>query len=51
VVKEISFALVPDIAALDRFEREANLLGELSHPRIPRLVRSFREGEGSDTRL
>jgi hypothetical protein len=50
-LKELLFALVPDAAQLDAFEREAQLLRQLDHPRIPRLVESFKEGEGVSTRL
>ncbi|HEX8705939.1 MAG TPA: hypothetical protein VF815_44295, partial [Myxococcaceae bacterium] len=50
-LKELLFALVPDAARLEGFEREAELLRQLKHPRIPRLVASFREGSGVHTRL
>src|SRR2546430_8381483 len=44
-LKELVFALVPTAQQLDAFEREARLLGSVSHPQIPRLIDSFREGE------
>src|SRR5256886_14877098 len=44
-LKEMVFALVPTAQQLDAFEREARLLGSVSHPQIPRLIDSFREGE------
>jgi hypothetical protein len=50
-LKELLFALVPEARDLDAFEREARLLRQLSHPRIPRFVASFREGEGAQLRL
>jgi len=50
-LKELLFALVPDAALLEGFEREARLLAQLSHPAIPRLVESFTEGKGVHTRL
>ncbi len=50
-LKELLFALVPEAAELDGFEREARLLAQLSHPSIPRLVEFFREGTGVRTRL
>jgi serine/threonine protein kinase len=50
-LKELLFALVPDAARLESFEREAEFLRQLKHPRIPRLLASFREGSGVNTRL
>lgn len=50
-LKELVFALVPEVAQLEAFEREAKLLGQLKHPSIPRLVESFKEGQGIHTRL
>lgn len=50
-LKELVFALVPDRSRLDAFEREAALLRQLRHPRIPRFVDSFSEGEGVHQRL
>ncbi|HYS07384.1 MAG TPA: serine/threonine-protein kinase [Myxococcales bacterium] len=50
-LKELVFALVPTAQQLDAFEREARLLGSISHPQIPRLIDSFREGEGPSLRL
>ncbi|MBN1203405.1 MAG: serine/threonine protein kinase [Myxococcaceae bacterium] len=50
-LKELLFAQVPDAQELDAFEREARLLEALSHPRIPRLLGHFQEGEGASLRL
>jgi serine/threonine protein kinase len=50
-LKELVFALVPTAQQLDAFEREAKLLGSVSHPQIPRLIDSFREGDGPSLRL
>ncbi|WP_375766222.1 protein kinase [Archangium gephyra] len=50
-LKELVFAFVPDVRQLEAFEREARLLREVSHPRIPRFVAHFHEGEGVHTRL
>ncbi|MCC7070881.1 MAG: protein kinase [Deltaproteobacteria bacterium] len=50
-LKEIVFARVPDVEALERFEREARLLQQLRHERIPRYLTSFSEGEGVHLRL
>jgi len=51
VLKELAFALAPDAAAIAAFERETDLLRQLSHPRIPRFCASFREGQGAQTRF
>ncbi|HYY51551.1 MAG TPA: serine/threonine-protein kinase [Myxococcales bacterium] len=50
-LKELVFALVPTAEQLDAFEREARLLASVSHPQIPRLIDSFREGDGPSLRL
>lgn len=50
-LKELVFAQVPSMSVLDAFEREAKILRQLDHPRIPRLVAHFQEGEGVHTRL
>ncbi|MBI1947172.1 MAG: protein kinase [Deltaproteobacteria bacterium] len=50
-LKELVFARVPDAETLSRFEREARLLEQLRHERIPRFVASFREGDGVHLRL
>ncbi|MBX7100441.1 MAG: serine/threonine protein kinase [Myxococcaceae bacterium] len=50
-LKELLFALVPEAAQLEGFEREARLLAQLKHPAIPRLVESFQVGQGVNTRL
>jgi hypothetical protein len=45
-LKEVALATVPDAYALDAFEREAQLLQKLRHPRIPAFVGAFSVGEG-----
>src|SRR3982751_2903417 len=50
-LKELVFALVPNAQQLDAFAREAELLGSVSHPQVPRMIESFREGEGPALRL
>lgn len=50
-LKELLFSQVPDVQALDAFEREARLLQQLDHPAIPKLLQSFREGTGAHLRL
>jgi serine/threonine protein kinase len=50
-LKELQFAAVPDAAQIDTFEREAATLRTLSHPAIPRFIRSFSEGTGVNLRL
>lgn len=50
-LKELLFAQVPGPQEVDAFEREARILETLSHPRIPRLLGSFQEGEGAALRL
>src|SRR5438128_411185 len=50
-LQELVFALVPTAQQLDAFEREARLLGSVSNPQIPRVIDSFREGEGPALRL
>jgi serine/threonine-protein kinase len=50
-VKEILFSQVPEVARIEAFEREAQLLGQLNHPQLPRLLRTFREGSGVHLRL
>jgi len=50
-LKELVFAQVPSIAVLEAFEREAKILRQLEHTRIPRLVAHFQEGEGVHTRF
>ena len=50
-LKELVFATVPSVEQVDGFEREAALLCELDHPRIPRFVDRFREGTGVHMRL
>src|SRR5437763_10007235 len=50
-LKELQFASVPGAQQIDAFEREAATLKTLHHPRIPRYVDSFSEGEGVHLRL
>src|SRR5207248_11677310 len=50
-LKELQFASVPGAQQIDAFEREAATLKTLHHPRIPRYVDSFPEGEGVHPRL
>jgi serine/threonine protein kinase len=50
-LKELQFASVPGTQELDAFEREAATLKTLHHPRIPRYIESFAEGEGVQVRL
>jgi protein kinase-like protein/tetratricopeptide repeat protein len=50
-LKELQFATVPGAQQIDAFEREAATLKTLHHPRIPRFIASFPEGEGVQLRL
>src|SRR6266849_10527178 len=50
-LKELQFATVPGAQQIDAFEREAATLKTLHHPRIPRFIASFQEGEGVHLRL
>src|SRR6266436_5660504 len=50
-LKELQFASVPGAQQIDAFEREAATLKTLQHPRIPRFIASFQEGEGVQLRL
>ena len=50
-LKELQFATVPGAQQIDAFEREAATLKTLHHPRIPRFIESFQEGEGVQLRL
>jgi serine/threonine protein kinase len=50
-LKELQFASVPGAQQIDAFEREAATLKTLHHPRIPRFVASFSEGDGVHLRL
>lgn len=50
-LKELLFSKVPSTQELEAFEREARLLQTLSHPRVPRLLGHFQEGEGAGLRL
>ncbi|MFY1827775.1 protein kinase domain-containing protein [Myxococcus fulvus] len=51
VLKELTFSLIPHVQALEAFHREAELLRQLSHPRLPTFHEAFQEGAGVDTRL
>src|SRR6266436_3123733 len=50
-LKELQFASVPGAQQIDAFEREAATLKTLHHPRIPRYIASFTDGEGVHLRL
>ena len=50
-LKELVFALVPTVEQFEAFEREARVLSSISHPKVPRLVESFCEGEGAAVRF
>lgn len=50
-LKELVFRLAPDTQRIEAFRREGELLAQLKHPRIPRFLASFTEGEGPRTRL
>ncbi len=50
-IKELLFAQVPGAQELEAFEREARLLETISHPRVPRLLGHFQEGQGAELRL
>ncbi|HLL04584.1 MAG TPA: serine/threonine-protein kinase [Myxococcaceae bacterium] len=50
-LKELVLISAPDIHHLEAFEREAKVLSRLSHPRVPRLFESFKDGEGTRTRI
>ena len=50
-LKELVFRLAPDTQRIEAFRREGELLAQLSHPRIPRFLASFTEGDGPRTRL
>jgi predicted Ser/Thr protein kinase len=50
-LKELQFASVPGAQQIDAFEREAAMLKTLHHPRIPRYIESFKDGEGVQLRL
>jgi serine/threonine protein kinase len=44
-LKELAFATVPNIKEIEAFEREAAVLAELHHPRVPKFISSVRDGE------
>lgn len=50
-LKELHFAAVPSVDQLEAFEREAEALQALAHPRIPGFRQSFTIGEGVHRRL
>ena len=50
-LKELAFVQTPGPQVLAAFEREAQFLRALNHPRIPKFVASFSEGSGVQTRL
>jgi antitoxin component YwqK of YwqJK toxin-antitoxin module len=51
VLKELAFSLVPNAQTLEAFQREADLLRQLSHPQLPSFLDAFQEGTGVETRL
>jgi serine/threonine protein kinase len=51
VLKEMSFALMPDESTLVAFEREGQLLEQLRHARVPRFLTRFTEGQGAGQRF
>jgi serine/threonine protein kinase len=50
VVKELAFARLDAWKTQELFDREAAILRQLDHPRIPRYVDSFSVGEGKKLR-
>lgn len=50
-ISELVFAHVREHSVVDGFEKEVALLRQLSHPAIPRVVDSFREGDDEELRL
>lgn len=50
-LKELLFATLPGADELTAFEREVELLKQLRHPRIPRFIDAFRDGDGAELRL
>ena len=55
VIKEISLHRIKDEKSIELFEREAKVLAELDHPKIPKLIDYFTletdDGDGSDVRV
>jgi serine/threonine protein kinase len=50
-LKELLFARAPSNAELAAFDREAELLGQLNHPAIPKYLGRLAEGQGAGARL
>ncbi|MCP4808753.1 MAG: protein kinase [Proteobacteria bacterium] len=50
-IKELPVGRLLDPKTLELFEREARVLGELRHPRIPALIESFSDGAGAGRAL
>jgi serine/threonine protein kinase len=51
VVKELAIGGLDDWKSLELFEREAEILNDVSHPRVPKYIDSFElEDENGDTR-
>lgn len=50
-LKELVFATVPSVQHIEAFEREAAVLRQLRHPKIPQFIASFHTGKGIHTRL
>src|SRR5205823_11041308 len=51
VLKELAIATAPGAESLEAFAREAKMLRELRHPRLPVYVDAFQEEEGPRARL
>ena len=50
-IKELSFRHTPRPQLSQRFEREAQVLKQLAHPRIPAYIAHFRAGQGKQHAL
>ncbi len=51
VLQEIRPTEKPTEKVISEFEREAQLLLDLKHPKVPKFLEIFREGEGADMRF
>jgi serine/threonine protein kinase len=51
VLKELAIATAPDAQSLEAFSREARMLRELRHPKLPVYLDAFQEEEGPRARL
>ncbi|MCC7386419.1 MAG: serine/threonine protein kinase [Deltaproteobacteria bacterium] len=50
-LKELVFTRIPDLSTIESFEREGRVLRQLYHPRIPRYLDSFTEGDAVNIRF